>query len=122
MSNNEITLIDNKIKCSCKGYNLDRLLQPRILIILSNNKMHGYSIIQKLEEKDFGNGKADNTGIYRTLNTMESKGLIKFQWDLESSAKKVYEITDVGLECLNEWEKTLGLYKDFISNILIQLK
>lgn len=125
MSNINKSLIDAKAKCSCKGYNLDKLLQPNILILLAKQNLHGYSIIQELENKNLFNGKkADNTGIYRTLNTLEEKGLIKFEWELESTgpAKKVYHITDVGLECISNWIETLENYRKTIDVMIEEAK
>jgi DNA-binding PadR family transcriptional regulator len=68
MSNKRPTLTKKTEKCSCKGYNLDKLLQPNILSLLATRDMHGYVVIQELEKLDLFNGeKIDNTGIYRTL-------------------------------------------------------
>lgn len=125
MSNINKRLIDTKAKCSCKGYNLDKLLQPNILILLAKQNLHGYSIIQELENKNLFNGeKADNTGIYRTLSTLEEKGLIQFEWELESTgpAKKVYHITDDGLDCLSNWAGTLETYRKTIDTIIEEAK
>lgn len=117
--------IDKKVKCSCKGYNLDKLLQPNILILLAKQNLHGYSIIQELENKDLFNGeRADNTGIYRTLNMLEEKGLVKSEWELESTgpAKKVYHITEAGLDCLGNWVVTLETYNKTIHMIIDEAK
>lgn len=125
MSNINKSLIDKKVKCSCKGYNLDKLLQPNVLILLARQNLHGYSIIQELENKDLFNGeRADNTGIYRTLNTLEEKGLVRSEWELESTgpAKKVYRITDAGLECLENWVGTLEAYNRTIDAIIDEAK
>ncbi len=125
MSNINKSLIDAKAKCSCRGYNLDKLLQPNILILLAKQNLHGYSIIQELENKNLFNGeKADNTGIYRTLNNLEEKGLIQFEWELESTgpAKKVYHITEAGLECLSNWIETLENYRKTIDIMIGEAK
>lgn len=125
MSNSNHNLIDAKAKCSCRGYNLDKLLQPNILILLARQNLHGYSIIQEFENRNLFNGeKADNTGIYRSLNTLEEKGLVKFEWEMESTgpAKKVYHITDVGLECLSNWVGTLEAYRSTIDTIIEEAK
>ncbi len=122
---NKNTIDAKKNKCSCKGYNLDKLIQPNILILLSKQNLHGYSIIQELENKDLFNGeKADNTGVYRTLSTLEEKELIKYEWVLESSgpAKKVYHITDAGIECLSNWVGTLEVYRKTIDAIILDAK
>jgi DNA-binding PadR family transcriptional regulator len=46
-------MISTNEKCSCLGYNLDKLVQPKILIPLMRKKLHGYSIVKKLEEKAY---------------------------------------------------------------------
>ena len=126
MSNNEFNLlIDEDNKCSCKGNNLDRLIQPAILVILADNELHGYSIIQELELKNLFQGHPpDNTGIYRTLHIMEEKELLASGWDIPEtgSAKKIYKITEKGRICLKTWIKTLEQYKDTIDNILKEAK
>jgi len=125
MENEKKDRIDIKGRCSCKGYNLDKLLQPNILILLTKKNLHGYSIIQELESKDLFNGeKADKTGIYRTLNTLQEKGLIQFEWELESTgpAKKVYHITETGIECLSHWVNTLESYQKTINIIIKEAK
>ena len=125
MSNKNNSMIDANIKCSCKGYNLDKLLQPNILILLAKKSLHGYSIIQALEKKDlFFGEKADNTGIYRTLNKLEEKGMIRFEWELENTgpARKVYHITDEGLTCLSNWIVTLESYRKIIEGMTEEAK
>jgi len=125
MSDKNNCTSDANAKCSCKGYNLDKLLQPNILILLAKESLHGYSIIQALEKKDlFFGEKADNTGIYRTLNKLEERGMIRFEWELENTgpAKKVYHITDEGLECLSNWIDTLESYQKIIEGMTEEAK
>lgn len=119
------TPIEKRGKCSCKGYNLDKLLQPNILILLAKQNLHGYSIIQELENKNLFNGeRADNTGVYRTLNTLEEKGLVQSQWEMEKTgpAKKVYQITKDGWDCLSYWIGTLETYSKTIRSIIDEAK
>lgn len=77
MSNNGISLIEENIKCSCRGYNLAKLIQPNILLLLAKHDMHGYQIIQELEKKHRDHGeKVDNTGVYRALKTLHSRKMV----------------------------------------------
>lgn len=125
MSNNRLKPLGGKEKCSCKGYNLDKLLQPNILILLATQELHGYLIIQELESKDLFRGeRADNTGIYRTLKTMEDKGLVDSELVFEATgpAKKVYRITEDGLHCLENWIDTLENYKNTIDEIVAEAR
>ncbi len=121
MSNIVKGLIAKEEKCSCRGYNLDKLLQPSILTLLAKKRLHGYLIIQELEGKNLYHGeKADNTGIYRTLKSLEDKGMVTFDWELEQTgpAKKVYQITETGRECLANWIDTLKDYQNTISLLI----
>ena len=119
MSNKRLTL--KKVKCSCKGYNLDKLLQPNILALLTTKDMHGYVVIQELEKLDLFMGeKIDTTGIYRTLKNLEEKGLVQSKWDVEDAgaAKKIYQINDEGKECLANWIQSLEKYKVIIDTVI----
>ena len=121
MSNNKPNLFDADTKCSCKGFNLDKLLQPRILHILNDGKMHGYGIVQALEASPlFREEKADTAGIYRALSTLQERGLVEFEWILETSgpAKKEYIITEDGKHCLENWIQTLYDYRSGLEGFL----
>ena len=121
MSNKRLTLTKKTEKCSCKGYNLDKLLQPNILTLLAKRDMHGYVVIQELEKLDLFNGeRVDNTGIYRTLKHLEEKGLVQSQWDVEDvgAAKKIYQINDAGKKCLANWIQSLEEYKAIIDTVI----
>lgn len=125
MSNSRQGRIKAKVKCSCKGNNLDKFLQPNILILLAKEDLHGYSIIQELEKKDlFGGEKADNAGVYRTLRILEDRGMVHSEWEVagEGAAKKTYKITEAGLQCLNNWILTLEQHKRTIEIIINNAK
>lgn len=125
MSDNRLTHVNDNGKCSCKGFNLDKFLQPNILVLLANEDLHGYSIIQKLENKNlFMCEKFDSTGVYRTLQSMEKKKLVTFHWDMEGAgaAKKIYRITPDGLTCLSNWLGTLVEYQMTIAELIQDIK
>jgi poly-beta-hydroxybutyrate-responsive repressor len=125
MSNSGSSLINKTNKCSCKGYNLDKLLQPQILTLLVAKPLHGYIIIQELENKMLNDcGKLDPTGIYRTLKTLEEKELITSQWDIQGAgaAKRIYQATPAGNDCLKTWIKTLEDYQKTIALIIDDAK
>ncbi len=124
MSNNRRAPIIN-CKCSCKGFNLDKFLQPNILVLLAHEKLHGYLIIQKLKAKDVGGReKIDNTGVYRALQTMEKKAMVASSWDVEGvgAAKKIYRITPVGQRCLLDWRNTLMEYRNSIGSLITDIE
>ena len=60
------------------------------------------------------------SGVYRSLKTMEAKGLVVSSWDVSESgpAKKTYQITKSGKACLRKWIKTLEGYRKGITDLL----
>ena len=125
MSSSIVSQLKVKTKCSCKGSNLDKLVQPSILTLLATGEMHGYMIVQKIEEKDLFHGeKTDKVGIYRALNTLEEKGVITSEWNVEGpgNARKIYRINDSGKECLTNWIHTLENYTDTIHRLIEDAK
>lgn len=74
---------------------LKSLAQFRILLILDQAPMHGYELVEKLDNY-FGQKIALGT-IYPSLHRLVEKGYIqsKSQWDGERE-RKVYELTDAG--------------------------
>jgi PadR family transcriptional regulator PadR len=118
-------MIDENSKCSCLGYNLDKLIQPNILILLAKKKLHGYSIVKELEKKDLFKGESpDNTGVYRALKKLEENGFVQFEWDTEGTgpAKKIFTITKQGRSCLSNWGVTLENYCTMINQIIDDIK
>jgi DNA-binding PadR family transcriptional regulator len=68
----------------------------------------------------FREEKADTAGIYRALSTLQERGLVEFQWILETSgpAKKEYVITEDGKHCLENWIQTLNDYRSGLDGFL----
>jgi len=55
-------------QCSCSGKSLNRLLQPALLALLSQERTHGYVLLQRLGELDFFAGAPpDASGVYKAL-------------------------------------------------------
>ena len=109
------------VNCPCTGGTLDRLIQPAILVVLSDGPLHGYRVAERMGEMpSFAGQKPDVSGIYRSLKSMERKELVIGSWDLSESgpAKKCYEITPAGRQCLREWITTLEGYRKGISDLL----
>jgi PadR family transcriptional regulator len=107
--------------CPCTGGTLDRLVQPAILLSLAEEPLHGYGLAERIGEMPmFRGAKPDASGVYRSLRTMEGKGLVVATWDLSESgpAKKSYQITPSGEECLRQWIETLQGYREGITALL----
>ena len=125
MSNSGLSLIEEDVKCSCKGDNLDKLIQPQILAVLAEKCLHGYLIIQELEDRYLiRDARIDPTGVYRALRNLEARGMIRYEWihDESGPAKKNYWITEKGIACLKMWIHTLEVYMASVEKIIENAK
>ncbi len=75
-----------------------------ILKLLKEKPMHGYEVMKALEEQTHGCYKPSPGTVYPTLQWLEDEGLVKGD---EVEGKKVYAITQQGLEFLEEHKTTV---------------
>jgi DNA-binding PadR family transcriptional regulator len=61
--------------------------------------MHGYEMIQELEERTGGRWRPSAGSIYPTLQLLEDEGLVSAE---EVDGKKVFSLTDSGREAVPE--------------------
>ena len=114
MSDTRAVLVTELSQCACSGRNLDKLIQPAVLAILAEKALHGYRIVRSLAAMPMFKGhEPDNTGVYRFLNAMEDRGLLTSAWDMSDSgpAKKLFDLTSKGRDCLVKWVATLREYR-----------
>ena len=84
------------------------LLDLIILQFLSSQPMHGYQVITKIR-KTFGVYFGPST-IYPLLNTLEKKGLVKSEWNMNyERPRKIYSLTNNGQNMLGFTEESLNL-------------
>jgi len=111
--------------CPCGGNSLDRLVQPSVLTVLAEGPIHGYRIAERLREMGVCCGRApDMAGIYRTLQWMEEKGFVVSSWETaeRGPAKKRYELTPAGRQCLAHWIETLKQYRAGVNALIRSAK
>ena len=115
----------NMSNCPCTGINLDKFLQPAILMILLRGALHGYILIEDIAQTPMFQGvRPDASGVYRYLKLMEERELINSSWSIEDTgpAKRIYQITDKGYQCLLEWKNTLEEYRDNIAQLVEKIE
>lgn len=87
-----------------------------ILLCLQKSN-HGYGIVQMVEKMTEGEIRLAPGTMYGSLSKMEKDGLIKFVG--EEDKRKIYSITDLGLEVLSlELKRIKRLYKNAQEGIL----
>lgn len=98
---------------------LRRFLRPAILLLLAEEPVHGYELMNKLKELGVGRG-AEPSLVYRILHVLERSGLAESRLDDSGAgpARKVYALTPQGMEMLDLWMSNL----DEVFELLQQLR
>ncbi len=86
-----------------------------ILRLVGDKPMHGYEVMKALEERTRGCYKPSPGTVYPTLQWLDDEGLVTVR---EVEGKKIYEITDLGREFLEENQSTVEDIFDRISETI----
>ena len=70
-------------------------IRAAILVLLAEQPMHGYQIIQELAERTGGVWQPSPGSVYPTLQQLADEDLVREA--SSESGKRVYELTDAGL-------------------------
>jgi PadR family transcriptional regulator PadR len=94
--------------CRCQGGRMRGFVQPRLLLQLIKKPAHGYELMEALSA-EADDGAPDPGTLYRTLRSLEEDGLVRSAWETGESgpARRVYELTDQGIEYLHAWAVSL---------------
>lgn len=81
--------------------NIERFIEPCILLLLCKNSSHGYQLRENL--KEHCGHKIDIGNLYRTLRRMEKDDWISSDWQEGNGVpnKRTYSITIEGKEILS---------------------
>ena len=74
-------------------------LKFAILGLIEQKPMHGYEVMQALEEQSAGCYRASPGSVYPTLQLLDDQGLVTAR---DHGGKKIYSITDAGRAYLDE--------------------
>jgi poly-beta-hydroxybutyrate-responsive repressor len=96
-------------------------IQPRLLLQLSKKPAHGYELMETLAKED-DHPAPDPGALYRTLRQLEEEGLVRSTWDTDGTgpARRVYELTDQGLEYLHAWAINIRRTKARLECFLVE--
>lgn len=72
-------------------------VRTAVLRLLAEQPMHGYQIINELAERSGGAWNPSAGSVYPTLQMLADEGLVVSE---ASSGKKVYSLTDAGIEAV----------------------
>jgi len=100
----------NSNSCHCgHGYPERGWIQFLMLRILYEKPMHGYQLLEEIEQKSGGFHKLEPGSIYTLLRRMEEKGLLESKWEKVEGGpdKRVYTVTKDGAEALKMGLKSI---------------
>ncbi len=88
--------------CYRHGYPERGWIQFLILRVLYEKPMHGYQLLEEIEEKSCGCHKLESGSIYTLLRRMEERGLLESRWEKVEGGpeRRVYTVTKNGVEAL----------------------
>ena len=104
--------------CCPRGGRVHGFMQPKLLLLLAQKPAHGYELIESMTQEEDTN--VDPGLLYRTLRQFEEDGLVRSSWDTEGRgpARRVYEITDEGLEYLRAWAENIQRTRERLERFL----
>ncbi len=104
--------------CQCKTERVPNFAQPRLLLELAKKPAHGYELIELLSQE--GGSAPDPGNFYRMLRTLEEDGLVRSNWDTQNTgpARRVYELTDQGVEFLHAWAVSIDQTQHLLGRFL----
>jgi PadR family transcriptional regulator PadR len=98
------------------------MLQPLLLLLLSEKSAHGYELNEKLA--NFGlELSVEPTTVYRYLRRFEELGLVTSQWETQDAgpARRLYEITDEGRSSLRSFAAVLRKRRDQLDFVITRI-
>jgi DNA-binding PadR family transcriptional regulator len=97
--------------CSCSLGKISRLVEPLVLYLLCKRApVHGYQLLQELEDFVLTDSAIDAGAVYRTLCSLEEQGYVTSRWEPGPAGpdRRVYYVTPQGRQLLQDWATALS--------------
>jgi DNA-binding PadR family transcriptional regulator len=101
------------------------LVQPAVLLVLSERPRHGYALLDELHERQYLPGKPDVGNLYRGLRKMEAAGYVASEWERQPGAgprRRTYSITQAGRRALYQEALSLADRASHVERILSEYR
>ncbi len=111
--------------CTCAMGNLYRFAEPVILYLLHlKGETYGYELAKALQEHALTDSVIEPGALYRTLRRLEENDYVKSNWDVSGAgpARRVYKLTEGGLEHLKEWAIVLANLSESMAKFVEEVK
>ena len=112
-------------ECGCKPHRMRHspergMTQFLFLRLIHETPMHGYQLMDELNERGFlQQDRLEAGGVYTILRRMEHRGLITSVWEEQESGpdRRIYTITIEGAEILKEGIETMLSRKTLLDDL-----
>ncbi|MFI5228797.1 MAG: PadR family transcriptional regulator [Gemmatimonadales bacterium] len=96
--------------------NLDML----VLRALSWSEMHGFEILDWLEQRSGGRLDVDDTAVYQALHRLEERDLVRAEWGLSDKNRRVryYGLTAAGRAQLRAAASRWNSYAELLVSMM----
>ncbi len=86
------------------------VLEVATLAIIAESTTHGYELVEQIERLAGSLVCIDPGSMYRLLRAMEEQGFVSSSWQTPEAgpSRRVYEITETGLEALDIMTNSLS--------------
>ena len=105
-------------RCTVRHALPRHFLYPSLLLLLTEEPRHGYSLVEALQRLGFG--PVDRPSVYRALGDLEGDGLLHSSMAVPTagSTRYVYDVTARGAEALDAWMTVVGRQRDCLDLVL----
>jgi transcriptional regulator len=99
---------------------LQGTLDMLILKALSRGPMHGYAIVEFIQQSSDEVLRVEEGALYPALHRLELRGLLNGEWGVSENNRraKFYKMTAAGRKCLAEESSTWGRLSGAITRVM----
>jgi len=87
-------------------------VRAAILLLLEEGPLHGYHLIQRIEDRSGGLWRPSPGSVYPALQLLEDEGLVRPE---EEEGRRVYHLTDAGKAYVTEQRTELEAARDAVT-------
>jgi len=112
--------IDDNFPCHPPGEQIKGFVRPWLLLLIGQKSGYGYELIERIS-KDQSIPEIDPGLLYRTMRKLEKEHYVKSKWDTsgDGPARRIYEITEKGVEQLHLWAANIRQTRERLGRFLI---
>jgi poly-beta-hydroxybutyrate-responsive repressor len=106
--------------CHSPGDQIKGFVRPMLLLLIGQKPGYGYDLIERIS-KDQNIPDIDTGLLYRTMRQLEKDRLVTSKWDTtgDGPARRIYEITDKGIEQLHLWATNIRRTREKLGRFLV---